>query len=249
MKRWVILSVRNKNWHSGASNLIGTTRCDMTRRSCHLVSFISKLESDFLIIEEKRMDSSQSVQRSNLPISSTHRFIVSCCGQSWANHIGDWLTNVMVQERAEDISKSMVSPAECDAVVMKRLARFLTIYSSCLVHYRWQDVPAGIINGYSDADTSSRRSTSNDCIIYKCHLLVWCHELSKWSRCHLTLSVSVQRSVFRCEMRRSVSNYSSMYRQRKEISIRHDTWRTKRTRAWEGKRCHHDESVETSKLS
>ena len=112
----------------------------------------------------------------------------------------------MVQKRAdvsfaaEDISNSMVNPAESDDVVMERLARFLTIYSSCLVHYRWQDVPAGIINGYSDADTSSIRSISNGCIIYKYHLL------DRWSRTQQviamswTLSVSVQRSVFRCEM-------------------------------------------------
>ena len=39
-----------------------------------------------------------------------------------------------------------------------------------------------------------------------------------------------------------------MHRQRKEISIRHDAWRVKRTRPWEGRRCHHDESAETSEL-
>ena len=68
----------------------------------------------------------------------------------------------MVQDRAddcfaaEDIPKTIVNPVECDVVVLKRLGRFLTKYSSCLVHYRRQDVPAGSFNGHSDADAISR---------------------------------------------------------------------------------------------
>ena len=68
-----------------------------------------------------------------------------------------------------------------------------------------------------------------------------------WSRCHWLCRS--RRSVLHCEIWRSLSDCSPMHRHRQEISNRHDTWRVKRTRAWEGRRCHHDESAETSELS
>ena len=68
-----------------------------------------------------------------------------------------------------------------------------------------------------------------------------------WSRCHWLCRS--RRSVLHCEIWQSLSDCSPMHRHRQEISNRHDTWRVKRTRAWEGRRCHHDESVETSEFS
>ena len=70
---WCLWGV--KTLHSGAKKSDRIRRSEMTRRSFHLKSFIFKLESVILMIEEQILNLSRSVQRSNLFISS-RRLIV-----------------------------------------------------------------------------------------------------------------------------------------------------------------------------
>ena len=96
------------------------------------MSFISKLESDFLMIEEEGLDSSRSAERSTRPISSNRRLIVSCrisleqiisqiiSGTDWQT---SWSKKVLMFLLLRKIfrKKTMANPAKRDVVVMERL--------------------------------------------------------------------------------------------------------------------------------
>ena len=84
------------------------------------------------------------------------------------------LGNYVAQDRPDigfatlDLSTTMSKPMKGDEVGAKRLGRYFERFPECVLKYRWQSEPSGVV-GYSDSDwascTVTRRSVSGGALV------------------------------------------------------------------------------------